>query len=84
MTIRFHYITHLVPLNHLLSPDKATNPHNSELDVATIDAFCCAVKNEPACAPTATKLLADRIQSANPNESLNALNVSDNKNHHNQ
>lgn len=57
--------------------DNATNPNNSELDVAKIDAFCCAVKNDSAIAAVhATKLLGDRIQSDNPCESLNALNVS--------
>lgn len=60
-----------------LITDNATNPNNSELDVAKIDAFCCAVKNGSALAAAhATKLLADRIQSDNPGESLNALNVS--------
>lgn len=56
---------------------KATNRHRSELDVASIDAFCCAVKSDPSSAIEATKLLADRIQSPDPNESLNALNVCD-------
>ncbi|XP_055682106.1 ADP-ribosylation factor-binding protein GGA1 [Lutzomyia longipalpis] len=55
--------------------DRATNPSTGDLEVAAMDAFCYAVRNDPTISTLATKLLAERIQSTNKKEALNALEL---------
>ncbi|XP_059618149.1 ADP-ribosylation factor-binding protein GGA1 [Phlebotomus argentipes] len=55
--------------------ERATNPSSSDLEISAMDAFCYAVRSDPSTTTIATKLLAERIQSMNKKEALNALEL---------
>ncbi|GAB0094336.1 hypothetical protein DMENIID0001_096180 [Sergentomyia squamirostris] len=55
--------------------DRATNPSATELEISAMDAFCYAVRSDPSSSVMATKLLAEKIQSSNKKEALNALEL---------
>jgi hypothetical protein len=56
--------------------EKATNPRNHITDTAAVVEICNVLNKEPYCAHIATRIIANKIQSPQEWEALQALNVS--------
>jgi ADP-ribosylation factor-binding protein GGA len=55
--------------------EKATNPRNHITDTAAVVEICNVLKKEPHCAHIATRVIANKIQSPQEWEALQALSV---------
>jgi ADP-ribosylation factor-binding protein GGA len=60
----------------LIVADKATNPRNHITDTAAVVEICNILNKEPHCVHVATRVIANKIQSPQEWEALQALNVS--------
>lgn len=58
-----------------LFPERAIKITNDDLDVTALDGFCTHIQNDNSLISSSTTIIANKIQSANIKESINALCV---------
>ncbi|PSN45744.1 hypothetical protein C0J52_13782 [Blattella germanica] len=70
-------VTYVLDIDIVCVSEKATNPRNHITDTTAVVEICNILNREPYCAHVATRVIANKIQSPQEWEALQALNLLD-------